>query len=81
MDTLRCPYFDLLVRKLVDAYHRMEDRDILGLLAGVEIPAEIDDIHLKMAEHRETCFMCQTIDRKPRKSVLRAPAQKVEPIR
>jgi hypothetical protein len=83
MDTVHCPFFDVLVRKLVDAYRRMDDHDIFGMLAGSNRPNDIDDIRLQMAEHREACFLCQSIDRKSklRKSLFRVPSHRVQAIR
>ena len=83
MDAIHCPFFDVLVRKLVDAYRSVDDHAIFGMLAGSNTPNDIDRVRLQMAEHRETCFLCQTIDRKSklRKSLFRVQSRRVQAIR
>jgi hypothetical protein len=63
MNPVRCPYFDALVSNLIDAYARLGDRDVFCMLGGMEVPDEIEGIHLEMAEHRRTCPLCRKIDK------------------
>src|SRR5215469_8393642 len=80
MNTLRCPHLDRLLSKLVDSYSRLEDRDMAAVLTGTEVPAEVDALHVAMAEHRTSCPVCIRIDRtRQEKSVFNAPTQRVQP--
>jgi hypothetical protein len=62
MNPLSCPCFDRLGRDLIDAYCRVEDRDLFCLLSGKGVSDEIVSIHLAMAEHRRNCPLCLRID-------------------
>jgi hypothetical protein len=62
MNPLSCPCFDRLGRELIDAYCRVDDRDLFCVLSGQEIPNEIAVIHLAMVEHRRDCPLCRRMD-------------------
>ena len=56
MSLIRCPYLDLIARSLIEAYRRVEDRDLFCLPECQD--SEISQLHRAMAEHRNNCFLC-----------------------
>jgi len=56
MSSIRCPYLDLIARSLIEAYRRVEDRDVFCLSECQD--SEISQLHRAMAEHRSICFLC-----------------------
>jgi len=56
MSLIRCPYLDLIARSLIEAYRRVEDRDLFCLPERQD--SEISQLHRAMAEHRNNCFLC-----------------------
>jgi len=83
MNTPRCPYLAQFTRRLVEAYRRAGERDLIGLLAGRDVPNEIGVAHLAMAQHRHECPLCRKIDRaRPReKAVFNASEETPQTIR
>ena len=49
-----CPQADALTRRLVAAYNDMSDRE-------VETAGFVDDLHVAIMEHKESCTLCRRI--------------------
>ena len=54
MNLSRCPDLDRLNRELIEAYRRIEDRDIFCY----DQTDEVSKIHKLMAYHCKTCPLC-----------------------
>ena len=59
MNLSRCPDLDRLNRELIEAYRRIEDRDIFCLDPGNDQSSEVAAIHRLMADHCKTCPLCR----------------------
>lgn len=81
MNPLRCPYLDRLLQRLVASYPRLEDPGVGDVLARTELRADVEAMHMAMAEHQKSCPVCIRIDRtRTEESVFNAPTQRVQPI-
>jgi len=80
MTTFRCPELDRLGRELIEAYRNAEDYDIFCISAGLDIPNQIEAVHLAMAEHRRVCLVCFQIERSEEASRLLALKENTPPM-
>jgi len=83
MNTLRCLYRDRLLRKLVDTYSQLEKRDMAAVVAGTEVPPQVEDLQLTLADHLASCPVCLRNDSagpEVERAGIDAPTPKVQPI-
>ena len=63
MDNLRCAQLDKFGRELIEAYRRVEDRDVFCSTTDLGTPSEVAVVHMLMVEHRSSCAICQQVAR------------------
>lgn len=57
----RCAQIDLLNRELIEAYRRVEDKDLFCIKGDEDAPDEVATLHHQMREHRNSCELCKRI--------------------
>jgi hypothetical protein len=63
MHELRCPNMDLLRNRLIEAYRRLGDTDTFDGSADEynKVQREMAAVQHTIANHRQDCFLCQTL--------------------
>jgi hypothetical protein len=56
MSLVNCPYLDLITYAIIEAYRRVEDRNLFCITQSVD--PEISQLYKAMTEHRKNCFLC-----------------------
>ncbi|MBS1823378.1 MAG: hypothetical protein JST61_15620 [Acidobacteria bacterium] len=65
-----CPQVEALTRRLVDAYREMSESEI-------ESGEVVNDLHLAIMEHKESCILCKKTMFKSRMQVAIMGTQRV----
>jgi hypothetical protein len=63
MTHIHCPHLDRLGQELIEAYRRVDDRDVFCSTTDTGAPNEVAALHHVMAEHRKSCPRCLEIAR------------------
>ena len=63
MHELRCPHMDLLGSRLIEAYRRLTDTEMFSSSADdcSKAEAEMAAVQYAIANHRQECFLCRTL--------------------
>lgn len=63
MHELRCPHMDVLGNRLIEAYRGLGDREIVGgsTVACSKAEADMAAVKRAIANHRQECFLCRTL--------------------
>lgn len=63
MNNFHCPHLDRLGEELIEAYRRVEDRDVFCSTTDTSAPDDVAVLHHAMAEHRKLCPLCRRVAR------------------